>query len=255
MERLGACLLMDSEQTMSGLPYMFTIMKINTNGTSWYKETILIEEVVNDPEVIGWDVMFCKNKKYVWSPGREKIWYALTKSSTPYRYMKYRAFLDYIGSLCTNRGGAKDRTPNPMISWSRDRDLEFMYKLDQYLPGEKFFNKCNPRINPSACSDNVHWRKRIPQVDAQRLIVELCPKFYSNTKLLQTTDNPSTLEQAVRRFRPEYVQSHQSDQDVDDMLDVLLCAMESDGYEIPKMTFMFAKTDPIFSNLKLSSGS
>ncbi len=254
LRKLGPCLLMDSEQTMAGLPYMFTILKINTDG-SWYNETILIEETLNDPVAIGMDVMFNNKKKYVWSPGREKIWYAMTMSQTPYRFMKYREFLSYIGSLCANRGGAKDRTPNPMVSWSRDRDLEFMYKLDQYLPGEKFFNRGNPRINPSACSDNVYWRKRIPQVDAQRMIVELCPKFYADTSLLKSTDNPSTLEQAVRRFKPDYVQKHYSDTDVQDMLDVLMRAMETDDYELPRMTFMFAKTDTIFNNLRVSSSS
>lgn len=250
---LGPCLLMDSEQTMKGLPFIFTLIKINTNGTN-HEETIIIEEAINDPEIIGWDEIYFKNKKYIWSPGREKIWYALMKSRVPCRYMKYRDFLDYIGSLCTNRGGSKDRTPNPMISWSRDCDLEFMYKLDQYLPGEKFF-KCNPRINPSACSDNVHWKKRIPQVDAQRLIVELCPKFYSNTSMLTTLSNASSLEQAMRRIKPDYVQKHQSDTDVEDMLEVLLHALETDKFEIPKMTFMFAKTDTITNNLKQFSNS
>lgn len=245
----GPCLLMDSEQTYTGKkPYMFTLIHVKSDGSS-YEETIIIEEALSDPEIMGWDEVYTRGKKYTWSPGRDKIWYALTQSHVPYRYMKYRIFLDYIGSLCANRGSSKDKTPNPMISWSRDRDLEFMYNLDQYLPGEKFFT-CNPRINPSACSNNVHWKKRIPQVDAQRLVVELCPNFYSRVSSSSDINNPSTLEQAVRRFRPEYVQSHYSDKDVEDMRDVLLKASEFDDYEIPKMTFMFAKTDVIFKNIQ-----
>jgi hypothetical protein len=233
---------MDSEQTMAGMPFMFTIRDVLTDGT-FSDETIIIEEVINDRNVIGWEEIHSNGKKHVWSPGREKIWYALTISDTPCRYMKYREFLKYIGSLCTNRGGAKDRTPKPMVSWSRDADLEFMYKLDQYLPGEKFF-KFNPRINSSACSDNIHWKKRIPQVCAQRVIVELCPIFYKSN--VTNPKSPSSLEQAMRRIDPEYTQTHRSDQDVFDMTTVLLHALET---EIPRMNFMFAKTDVIYANL------
>lgn len=247
MWRLGACLLMDTEQTMKGYPYMATLINVKTNG-DFTEETIIFEEAVNDREIIGWDEMHMDRKRYIWSPGRDKIWNALMHSSVPCKYMKYRDFLNYIGSLCTNRGGSKDRTPNPMISWSRDRDLEFLYKLDQYLPGEKFF-KCNPRINPTGCSDNIHWKKRIPQVCAQRFVVELCPKFYSDTHNLKTLDNPSTLEQAVRRIDPEYRQTHTSDKDTEDMAKVLVHAIKIDGSEIPKSTFMYAKTNSIYENL------
>jgi hypothetical protein len=243
MDKLGPCLLMDSEQTMQGLPYMFTIRDVRTDGT-FTDETIIIEEVLNDRHVIGWEEVNSNGKRHVWSPGRDKIWNALTISNTPCRYMKYREFLNYIGSLCTNRGGAKDRTPKPMVSWSRDCDLQFMYNLDNYLPGVKFF-KSNPRVNPSGCSDNVHWKKRIPQVCAQRMIVELCPTFYK--KNVTNPKSPSSLEQAMRRIEPEYKQTHLSDQDVEDMTKVLLVALET---EIPKMTFMFAKTDVIYSNLE-----
>ena len=246
MEKLGACLLIDSEQTMKGLPYMFTLIKVNTNGNT-SEETIIIEEAVNDRHIIGWDELPVDRKTYVWSPGREKIWYALTQSDVPCRFMKYRDFLNYIGSLCANRGGAKDKSPNPMISWSRDADLEFMYNLDQYLPGEKFF-KCNPRINPSGCSDNVHWKKRIPQVCAQRVVVELSPKFYSDVSNLKCLKSPSSLEQCMRRIDPNYIQTHKSDKDVEDMLTVLLHALETD---IPRLTFMFAKTDCIHANLSI----
>ena len=247
MSKIGPCVLMDSEQSMVGLPAIFTIRDVKTDGT-YRDETIIIEEVVNDRYVLGWDEFNQSGKKYIYSPLREKIWHALTDSEIPCRYMRYREFLNYIGSLSTNRGGAKDRTPKPMISWSRDSDLQFMYNMDQYLPGEKFF-KCNPRINPSACSDNVHWKKRIPQVCAQRLIVELCPNFYQDTTSLMSIKSPSSLAQAMRRIYPDYVQSHYSDQDVDDMSKVLLAALEP-GTEIPKMTFMFAKTDVIYDNLK-----
>jgi hypothetical protein len=64
-----------------------------------------------------------------------------------------------------------------------------------------------------------------------------------------TIKSPSSLAQAMRRIDPDYVQSHYSDQDVDDMTKVLLTALEP-GTEIPKMTFMFAKTDVIYDNLK-----
>lgn len=242
MYKLRQCLLMDSEQGEK-FPYLFTIRNVKSDG-SFTDETIIIEEVVNDPNVIGWDEYNTNGRKYVWSPGREKIWYALTKSETPYRYMKYRDFLNYIGSICANRGGSRDKVPKPMISWSRDRDLQFMYNLDQYLPGEKFF-KFNPAINPSDCSDNIYWKKRIPQVCAQRIIVELCPKFYKNN--VTNFKNPSTLESAMRRIDPEYVQTHMSDHDVYDMATVLVHALETD---VPKMTFMFAKTSVIHSNLE-----
>lgn len=243
---LGPCLLIDSEQ-YNGKPYMFTYIKINTDGTHM-KETIIIQEALNDRDILGYDTMSTTNRTYTWSPGKDKIWYALTQSYTPCRYMKYREFLNHIGSLCTNRGGSKDRVPNPMISWSRDADLEFMWNLDQYLPGEKFF-KCKPWINPYACSDNVHWKKGIPQVCAQRLIVEMCHKFYSDTRLLKTKESPSSLQQVMRRFKPEYFQLHYSDTDVDDMFEVLVYAYSVENFQIPKTTFMYAKLDSIFNNL------
>lgn len=252
MFKLGACLLLDTEQNkrknnLPSLPYMATLMSVKTNG-DFTEETIIFEEAVNDREIMGWDEINMNGHKYTWSPGRDKIFQAIMNSPVPCRFMKFRDFLNYIGNLCANRGGAKDRTPNPMISWSRDRDLEFLYNLDQYLPGEKFF-KSNPSIDPSSCSDNVHWKKRIPQVCAQRFIVEKCPKFYSDTSNLKTLNNPSTLEQVMRRIDPEYKQSHTSDKDTRDMVKILLHAIKIDGSEIPRSTFMFAKTNSIYGNL------
>ena len=246
MWRLGPCLLIDTEQN-KGLPYMASIINVKTNG-EYKEETIIFEEAVNDKTILGWDMMKWDNKEYVRSLGRDKIWNALMHSRVPCSYMKFRDFLNYIGSLCTNRGGAKDRTPNPMISWSRDRDLDFLYNLDQYLPGEKFF-KCNPRTNPSGCSDNVHWKKRIPQVCAQRFVVELCPNFYSDTSNLKNVTGPSTLEQCMRRIDPSYVQSHTSIGDTEDMARVLVHAIKIDGNPIPRESYMYATTGSITKNL------
>lgn len=246
MWRIGPCLLMDTEQN-KGLPYMATLINVKTSG-EYKEETIIFEEAVNDKNILGWDVMKWDNKEYVRSLGRDKIWNALMHTRIECKYMKFRDFLNYIGSLCTNRGGAKDRTPNPMISWSRDCDLDFLYNLDQYLPGEKFF-KCNPRINPSGCSDNVHWKKRIPQVCAQRFVVELCPKFYSDVSNLKNVTGPSTLEQCMRRIDPSYIQTHMSDKDTEDMARVLVHAIKIDGSEIPRESYMYAKTDSITKNL------
>lgn len=228
---MGSFVLIDSEQTYSKLPFMFSLIWCRSKGVD--QETILIEEVLNDEIVLG----KMKESNNTDRTSRMKMFLSVIAGETPHRKMKYRDFLNYVFRRCANGG------PIPMISHSRDNDLYCMYKLDQYLPGDKFFNS-DPRKNPIECSYNKTWKNFIPQVCSMLVFSQLCPSFYSlsfnpyQDPTRKEKDGPHTMSSVMRRLHPDHVPTHRSDTDVEDLFEALMTARRMDVFEIPRTNYM-----------------
>ncbi len=247
LAKLGQFLLVDCEQTyLNKKPFIFTLIWVRDRKVE--EETIVIKEALEDPNILDEDE---KNNVRNSTRSIMKIFKTVlvNDDETLCKKMNYRDFLSYVGKRCSNVGGSKKMKAIPMISHARDRDLHFMYLMDQYLPGEKFF-KCDPSRSPTMCNDL--W-KNIPQVCSMQIFTDLCPVFYSDTRNLSDSDlkKPACLESIMKRvYGPgQYdYQAHTSDRDVEDLLHALLYARTVDVFDIPKMTFMTVKPN-VYTNL------
>ncbi len=231
LQSLGSFVLIDSEQTYKKLPFMFTIIWCRTKTIE--EETILIEEVLDDDNVLGG----IDGKSHD-RASRMKMFLTCINGSVPYRKMKYRDFLMYIFKRASNGG------PIPMVSHCRHNDLSSMYNLDQYLPGDKFFTS-DPCKNPIECSYNKTWKHFVPQVCTMMIFSELCPNLYKreftpycDPLRKNEADGPNTLSSVMRRIHPEFVPTHRSDGDVEALFEALLFARCIDTFEIPRTNYL-----------------
>jgi hypothetical protein len=144
--------LMDTEQSLDGRIFSITIAHVwmnHTEGTMSLGEpmTYFVHESFNED--------FRRDKNSF--DKLTSTWFDLKVRNLPYVELPFHKIMEKIARRVVDNGCT-------LVSHSIDRDLEFMWKSDQFYNAidnsPRFFNM-HPLSHPGECTRNYNWKKAI----------------------------------------------------------------------------------------------
>lgn len=219
--------LMDTEQCMDGRIFSISVAHVwinHTHGTMHLGEpmTYFVQESFQDE--------FKNDKKSF-----EKLtstWFDLKVKNLPYAELPFHKILEKISRRVVDNGCT-------LVSHSIDRDLNFLWKSDQFYNAmynsPRFFSN-HPLSYPGECTRNCNWKK-IHFVCSQRVFMDKCPTF--RDKYMKGGSSVQSIGAAI--FGTTYTEVHHSIDDLYDLYKILHEAYICDKFRIGKRDFYITK--------------